>query len=312
MSNPATDWTQAGRGHRHPVTAWTYSARSKPTSLDVDLESGDVSLVTDDGKLHLLGHDGVARQAPLALQAGPAMDWADTSIGGVVQLGPSRVGWVNRDGVIAWTVDCHYSILDVATSPFGNAVAISFADRHNVVLDSRQQPIGEFTSLRPLQFLSLASHRPVVIGAAETGVICSHSIGGGLRFSEQIWTNVGGLTINGNGRTVLLAAFNHGIQRFNSRGHAQGFYDIDGTAHLASTSYIGTVIAAATMEDRFVLIDLDGQILWQADLPEPLVALRCGPFGDQVVCGFASGLVQCLKWPPWARHRPDPSEASGA
>ena len=310
MSTPATDWTQHGRGQSHPVNAWTYSARSKPTALDVDLESGDVSLVTADGKLHLLGHDGTARRAPLPLEAGPALDWADTAIGGVVQLGPSKVGWINRDGVIQWTVDCHNSILDVATSPFGNAVAISFVDRHNVVLDSRQQPIGEFTSIRPLRYLALASHRPVVIGAAETGVICSHTIGGALRFSEQIWTNVGGLTLNGNARTMLLAAFNHGIQRFNNRGRAQGFYDIGGTAHLASTSYIGTVIAAATMEERFVLLDLDGNILWQADLPEPLVALCCGPFGDQVVCGFASGLVQCLQWAPWARHRPDKSESS--
>ena len=308
MSNPATDWSQSGRGQRHPVTAWTYSARSRPTALDVDLETGDVSIVTDDGRLHLLCPDGTRRQGPLALNAGPALDWADTAIGGVVQLGPTRVGWINREGVIQWTVECHNTILDVATSPFGNAIAISFADRNNVVLDSRQQPIGEFTSIRPLSFLRLASHRPIVIGSAETGVICSHTIGGADRWSEQIWTNVGDLAVNGNGRTVLLAAFIHGIQRFNSRGRGQGFYDIGGTAHLVSISYIGTIIAAATIEERFVLLDLEGNILWQADLPEPLVALRCGAFGEQVVCGFSSGLVQCLEWSPWARHRPTTSD----
>lgn len=312
MSNPATDWSQSGRGQRHPVTAWTYSARSQPTALDVDLETGGVSIVTSKGQLHLLDSNGTRRRDTLALDAGPALDWADTGIGGVVQLGPTRAGWVTRDGVIQWTVDCHNTILDVATSPFGNSIALSFADRHNVILDSRQQPIGEFTSVRPLKFLTLASHRPIVLGAAETGVICSHTIAGAARWSEQIWTNVGGLAVNGNGRSVFLAAFNHGIQRFNSRGRGQGYYDIGGTAHVVSVSYIGTIIAAATLEDRFVLLDRDGNILWQATLPEPLVKLHCGPFGEQVICGFSSGLVQCLRWSPWPRHRaktPDGSDS---
>ena len=312
MSNPGTEWSEAGRGRRHPVTLWSYSAHSTPSSLDVDLETRDVSIVTSDGHLHLLNPDGTPTRPPLALDAGPALDWADTAIGGIVQLGPSRAGWVDRSGTIRWSVDCHTTILDVATAPFGNAVAISFADRHNVVLDSRQNPIGEFTSIRPLQFLRLASHRPIVIGAAETGVICSHSLSGSQRWSEQIWINSGDLATNGNARTLLLAAFNHGLQRFNSRGRAQGFYDIGGTAHLVSVSYIGTVIAAATMENRFLLLDLDGHTLWQAETPEPLVAIHCGPYGEQVVCGFESGLVQCLGWPPWARHKPadpEPSES---
>ncbi len=312
MSTPATDdWSRVGRGRRHPVTSWTYAARSKPTAVDFDLESGDVSIVTADGRLHLLDSDGSRRREPLAIDAGPAMDWADTAIGGVVQMGPRRAGWVNHNGAIRWTVDCHNDILDVATSPFGNAIAISFSDRQNVVLDISQKPIGEFTSIRPLKFLRLASHRPVVVGSADTGVLSSHDIGGGERWSHQLWTNVGGLDINGNGHTVLLAAFNHGIQRFNNRGRPQGFYDIGGTAHIASVSYIGTIIAAATMEERFVLIDRSGDILWQATLPEPLEVLRCGPFGEQVVCGFASGLVQCLKWSPWATHRPAPTPDSG-
>ena len=178
MNTPATDWSQSGRGRRHPVTAWTYSAGSKPAVLDVDLESGDVSIVTADEHLHLLGPDGSRRCEPLANCTGPAMDWADTAIGGVVQLGPRRAGWVNQQGVTHWVVDCHNDILDVATSPFGNAIGISFADRQNVILDINQQPIGEFTSIRPLKYLRLVPRRPVVIGSADTGVLSSHSITG--------------------------------------------------------------------------------------------------------------------------------------
>ena len=310
MNTPATDWSQSGRGRRHPVTAWTYSAGSKPAVLDVDLESGDVSIVTADEHLHLLGPDGSRRCEPLANCTGPAMDWADTAIGGVVQLGPRRAGWVNQQGVTHWVVDCHNDILDVATSPFGNAIGISFADRQNVILDINQQPIGEFTSIRPLKYLRLVPRRPVVIGSADTGVLSSHSITGDERWSQQIWTNVGGMDINGNGRTILLAAYNHGIQRFNNRGRSQGFYDIGGTAHIASVSYIGTIIATATMEDRFVLIDRDGSILWQATLPEPVTAMRCGPFGEHVVLGFSSGLIQCLRWAPWSTNRPSSPDDS--
>ncbi len=303
MTTPGTDWSQNGRGQRHPVSAWVYNATAPPTAVDVDIESGDIAAVTTAGELHLLNADGTCRRRH-GIDAGGALDWADTSIGGVVQVGQKTAAWLDRQGDIQWTVECHNRILDVATSPFGNAVAISFADRHNVVLDAKSQPIGEFTSIRPLRFLQLTSSRPVVVGSAETGVVSSHTIGGNDRWHEQIWTNVGGLAVNGNGRTILLAAFNHGIQRFNNRGRPQGFYDIGGTAHLVSVSYIGTVIAAATMEDRFVLIDFDGSVLWQADLPEPLKALHCGAFGERIVCAFASGRIECLQWSPWARRRP--------
>ena len=306
MSTTPTDWSQNGRGQRHPVASWSYAARSTPTGVDIDLETGDVTVVTEDGRLHLLGGDGVLRADPIAMEAGPAIAWADTAIGGVVQLGARRAGWISREGKVRWTVDCHDQILNVATSPFGNAIAISFADRHNVVLDNKQQPIGEFTSIRPLRHLHLASHRPIVVGAAESGVLSSHTIGGQERWAEKIWTNVGGMAINGNCRTVLLAAFNHGLQRFNHRGRAQGFYDIGGTAHTVSISYIGTIIAAATQENHFRLIDLDGKTLWQTQLPESIVALQCGPFGEHVVFGFSSGLIQCLKWPPWKREKTKP------
>ena len=306
MNIPAKDWSQSGRGRRHPVTAWTYSTGSNPTALDVDLESGDVAIVTADEHLHLLAPDGLRRREPLPDCVGPAMDWADTGVGGVIQLGPRRAGWVTRHGEVQWVVDCHNDILDVATSPFGNAIAISFSDRQNVVLDSNQQPIGEFTSIRPLKYLRLVPRRPVIIGSADTGVLSSHTIAGDDRWSQQIWTNVGGLDINGNGRTALLAAYNHGVQRFNNRGRSLGFYDIGGTVHIASISYIGTIIATATMEERFVLIDRDGTILWQAELPEPVSVIRCGPFGEHVVLGFSSGLIQCLKWPPWSTNRPAP------
>ncbi|MEE3284789.1 MAG: hypothetical protein VX311_09425 [Planctomycetota bacterium] len=315
MSTTSTDWSQNGRGQRHPVAGWTYPARSAPTAVDIDLETGDVTVVTEDGRLHLLGSDGRLRADPLALEAGPALAWADSAIGGVVQLGARRAGWVSRDGKVQWTVDCHDQILDVATAPFGNAIAISFADRHNVVLDNKQKPIGEFTSIRPLKFLELASHRPVVVGAAESGVLSSHTISGNDRWSEQIWTNVGGMALNGNCRTILLAAFNHGLQRFNHRGRGQGFYDIGGTAHAVSISYIGTIIAAATQEQQFRLLDFDGSILWQAQLPEPLVTLQCGPFGEHVVFGFSTGLIQCLKWPPWGRktaRQPDAGHADSS
>ena len=120
------------------------------------------------------------------------------------------------------------------------------------------------------------------------------------------------MDINGNGRTILLAAYNHGIQRFNNRGRSQGFYDIGGTAHITSVSYIGTIIATATMEERFVLIDRDGSILWQATLPEPVTAMRCGPFGEHVLLGFSSGLIQCLRWAPWSTNRPSSPKDSEA
>ncbi len=303
MSTPATDWIQNGRGQR-PTSAWTYRANSQLQGLDLGLESGEIALATDDGRMHLLQPDGVPRQPPQPLGVQAALDWADAVGGGIVQLGPSNAAWIDRDLQIQWTVEVQSTILDVATSPFGNAIAISLADAHTFILDSQQQRCGEFTTLQPLQHLQLVPQRRALIGASASGVLCSHRLDGSERWSEKIWANIGALSVNGSGRRILLAASNHGIQCFTARGQSRGFYDIEGTVHLVSTSYVGTILVAATVEQRVYLLDLNGSILWEAAVPEPLVALRCGPLGEQVICGFASGLVQCLRWPAWPRHQP--------
>ena len=80
----------------------------------------------------------------------------------------------------------------------------------------------------------------------------------------------------------------------------------------ANSMVVFEAVARHLIEDRLGLLDLDGNILWQADLPESLVALHCGPFGEQIVCGFSSGLVQCLRWSPWPRHRANTPDGSAS
>ena len=303
MSTPATDWSQQGRGRRHPASLWTYRTGSPLCRLDLGIESGEIAISTDDGHLHLLGTDGSLRHPPRPLDARAALDWTDVATGGVVQIGPKSAAWVDHDLEVQWSVDVHTDILDVATSPFGNAIAISLADAHTFVLDAQQQRCGEFTTSRPLQHIHFVPQRRAIVGTADSGMLCSHRLDGRERWTEQIWRNVGDLAVNGNGRTILLAAFNHGVQSFTARGRSHGFFDIEGTVHLVSISYVGTILAAATREQQLYLLDIDGSILWQATLPEPLATLRCGPLGEHIICGFSSGLVECLRWPPWPRHK---------
>lgn len=299
MTTPSHDWIDDGRGVRQPALQWSFDAGAALLGMDLARESGDAVLTGADGQLHLLGDDGAPLVPPRAMAGAGHVDWSDAADGGVVRVGDSRIGWVNRSLKVEWTLAFHTTVSAIATAPFGNVVAVSLEDQSTHIFDTRQQSVAEFTTARPLRHLHFVSTRPRLIGSADSGVLCSHSLNGEEQWVERNWTNIGGLAVSGNGRAILLAAFNHGIQCFNTRGVSQGFYDLDGTVSHVAISYIGTIIAASTVEGQLFLLDVDGKILWQATCPDTVAGLICGPFGERILVGFESGLVQQLRWAPW-------------
>ena len=301
MTTPYHDWIDHGKGSRQPTLQWSFQSGSPLLAMSLGRETQDIALTGTAGQLHLLDGEGTRLEQPRDLPGVTRVDWSDAADGGLVQLAEDKAGWLNRSLNVEWTLDFHTTISCLASAPFGNVVAVGLEDQTTLIFDAQQQLMGEITTIRPLRHLHFVSARPRLIGAADSGVLCSHTLQGNEQWAERNWTNIGGLTVSGNGRTILLAAYNHGVQRFNMRGVAQGFYDLDSTVSHVAISYIGTIIAVATVEKDFLLLDVDGKILWQAPCPDTVTGLACGPFGERVLIGFASGEVQQLSWPPWKR-----------
>ena len=65
--------------------------------------------------------------------------------------------------------------------------------------------VRRFGSLQPLIALKFLVHRPALVGVAEYGLLCAHAFTGEEEWQQQLWTNVGDMSLTGDGQTILLA-----------------------------------------------------------------------------------------------------------
>jgi hypothetical protein len=75
-----------------------------------------------------------------------------------------------------------------------------------------------------------------------------------------------------------------------------GSYQVGGTVARVSTSFLPGHIAAATLERHFYYIESDGQVDFQATLPDDVCRVFCEPSGKGVVVGLTSGRIMRLDW----------------
>ena len=115
-------------------------------------------------------------------------------------------------------------------------------------------------------------------------------------WNQSLWSNVGDLAVTGDGGTILLACFSQGIQCYEGTGRQVGSYQLDGTVSRVSTSFQPGHIAAATLERHFYYLKSDGQVEFQATLPDVACRVACDPVGKGVVIGFAEGEIVRLDW----------------
>jgi hypothetical protein len=72
---------------------------------------------------------------------------------------------------------------------------------------------------------------------------------------------------------------------------------MEGTTHLVDCTYVRKRVAAATLERQLLLLDAEGNLRWQADVPEDLKRIALSPLGDWLICGFADGRLLRLDCP---------------
>ncbi len=211
-------------------------------------------------------------------------------------MGDEKLYWFNRKLLFQGWLEHAEPVLGVALEAHGNYAAVSLSSATTVIYDSNRKKVRRFHSLRPLVALEFLVHRPALVGVAEYGLLCEHAFTGQEEWQQQLWSNVGDLSVTGDGRTILLACYSHGIQCHDSQGRQVGSYQVAGTVSRVSTSFLPRRIVAATMERHFYYMDVDGQPEFTATLPDDVCRVFCDPCGTGVVLGLSSGRIMRLDW----------------
>jgi hypothetical protein len=291
------DWLKQGQGTR-PRLSWSLSTDAPLVALKLARETGDVLAADAIGGLYHINRAGKIANLTHGPSPIRSIAWSDTGAGGIALVGDEKLYWFNQRLLFQGWLEHSEPVLAVALEAHGNYAAVSLSSATNVIYDANRKSVRRFSSLQPLIALEFLVNRPAIIGVAEYGLLCAHAFTGEEEWQQQLWANVGDLSVTGDGRTILLACYSHGIQCHDADGRQVGSYQVGGTVSRVSTGYIAGHIAAATVERHFYYIGADGQVEFQAVLPDDVCRVICDPFGRAVIVGLASGRIDRLDWGP--------------
>lgn len=289
------DWLAAGQGST-PHLRWSFTTDASLIGIAACRESGHVFAADASGSLYRLNRRGKIETVARSWRNLQSICWSDTSDCGVAIQGDTRLCRINGRLELEWTVELDEPALCATVDSCGRIVVVSMVDGTNLILDSFGTEVARYESSRPLNFLQPLDTKPVIFGAAEYGLLCTFNLQGEEVWHQDTWSNVGGLSAAGDGRTLLATGFNLGIQSCDHMGRTRATYHLEGTAQRIATSYRADRLVAATLERDLYWLDSDGQLIWATRCPEDIVQIACDPLGEWILCGFTSGRVMRLDW----------------
>lgn len=298
MTQAEPEWLAAGQGER-PAMAWSVALDAPLAGLALARESSELLAVDASGGLYLLDRQGQVKTLTRGFKSLTALAWSDTGQHGAVATGRAKLSWFDHNLSVTWSANMPAEILCLAVDVHGHYIAVSLANNETIFFGADKQEVGRFKTIRPLRYLQLNAVRPLLLGAAEYGLVCCHRLdkNGSEVWSERLWSNVGDMTVTGDGRQIYLARFNQGVQILDQRGQVQGSYHVEGTPSHVTTSFAHNRLGVATVERAIYWLDADGELIWATNLPDDMKAILAEPLGTGMVCGLAEGRIYRLEWP---------------
>ena len=159
---------------------------------------------------------------------------------------------------------------------------------------------GRLETIQPVAHLCFLADRPFLVGAAAFGMLVGVEVvaspGSGrldpeIAWQDRLMSNVGRLTVNGDGAMILASCFTHGIQRFDLKGRNEGSYHLGGTVSHAVPDFPGRTIVAATLEGELAIMNSAGNVRWRTRLSRPAIALEIDPLGRYLIYGHSTGEI---------------------
>lgn len=293
--NTKRDWLANGRGLT-PRLSWSVTTEAPLVSLQLARETGELLAADEIGGLYLIDRTGRLASMTRGLSHLQALAWSDIGAGGAALVGEKRLHWFDRQLAFQWQLELPETAVALALDTHGQYAAISLDNGINLVYDANKKLLRRFQTIQPLIAMEFLVHEQALLGVAEYGLLCRHGFDGQQHWQEKLWANVGDMAVTGDGQTILLACFTHGIQCHNAEGAQVGSYQVGGTVCKVATSFVPRALAAATQEGHFYWLTPDGRITWQGILPEDVLRILCDPLGTGVVLGFQSGQIARLDW----------------
>ena len=274
------------------VPQWSQALQADVCGLSLAREKGWLLAWDTHHWLYLLNHAGQIQAQTRFPSAIAHAAFADDGSALVAASTAGELRWLALDMAPRWEKTLEYRAAAVAVDPLGNFVTAVNGRGQVHTFDAAGQPVASFQSPQPLVHVAFVPARTHLVGCAGFGLVGAFDVVGNWKWREAIVVNVGGLSINGDGTSLLLACFSEGLQRFQADGTSQGRMATPEPCRLVAQSFDGDRICAGGMANQLFLLDRDGGLQCRHELESPLTALAFSALGDAVFVGQARNVVR--------------------
>lgn len=275
-------------------SSWTWYSHSPLRGLGLAREKLEIHAWDDSGHIYLLDPLGklvAERRLPSDI-IGVAR--ADTGSRLVAVTKEGWLWWLDEKLDVIGELNLHIDIVSAAIDPHGDYVAISAQGSRLVIISRIPKVVGSVQTSQTYRYLSFVPATGRIIGVAEQGTVACHDQRGTLIWKETMYSTVGSLAVDETGGTIVLAAYGHGLLRFDAKGRREGTYHIEHTPNLVAVEIDGSRLLAASIDGYLTAFDYEGTVLFDRKIGDKASALAMDALGRFAVLGFESGEVRFL------------------
>lgn len=267
-------------------------------AMDFANEARSLLVGTRSGHLSLLSQSGDRIAEDLNYAGLSQAVVADTGDIGVAVVGLNRLICFNERLKSVWEASITGRIMGLAIAPHGSHIAFSTDSARIHIVTAERREIAKIETKRPVDHLAFLSQEPELMAAAEFGQLCRFSLKGKEIWVEHLANNVGNLSVSDGQDRIFMAAFNHGVQVYDTLGNQLGSFAIDGIPSHVSAAATKSRVAVLTLENRIYWVNYEGTIQWAVDISQdPPTHICAGPLGDRLFLGTQSGCLLQVSWP---------------
>ena len=289
-------WLGGGQG-MPPALNWGFSTDAPLVAVRVAREGGRTLVADAGGGLYRLDPAGRVEHLTRGLKDLTALAFADAGTAAAAAFGADTLGWIEPDLKVKWRQPMPAKITAVAVDPHGRHAAVALSNGDVTVYTNRRRKLARFTALRPLDHLHFLAARPLLVGAADRGLIAAYDLRGRQELDVKTWANCGDLAVTGDGARMAVAAFNLGVQRFDGDGRVRDTLSTGGSPAKVALPFRGAgPLAVATLEGDLFRLTAAGAVDWSAPAPAPIAGLALDAAGRLLTVGFETGRVVRLEF----------------
>ena len=244
----------------------------------------------DRGQLHLLNRHG-QREGQARLEGLTAASLSDDGTACAGTAVDGRVWWLTPDLAPQWQRTMPGGGRALALDAFGQYLAVGGTRGEVRLFDRHGRTVWTATAPRPLSHLAFVPTAPLLVGAADFGLVVCFDMQGQLTWRDGLVAHVGGLAVNPDGSVMVLACFGQGLIRYGSTGQKLGALPFHEPCRLVASTFDGRCLLSANLVHRLFVLTADGQVLSSQSLGQPLAGLAFSALGEHAFAALTGGAV---------------------